>query len=1150
MKTSEFLGHLREQGVKLWTESGELRLKAPKGVLTPELRDELVARKQEILAVLASAAKPAPASASAGLSPSDPIDRVSRDGDLPLSFMQQRLWFLARLDPELCAYNIPMSWRLRGALDTAALEHAIREVVRRHEVLRSVFPDLDGRPRQAVLAPEAIELEHLDGLDAAALEAALTERAGTPFELATGPLFRPCLARVAEDEHVLFCLVHHIVFDGWSIDVFLNELKAHYSAHVGGGASPLDELPVQYADFASWQREVMQGPELDRQLGYWREQLGGELPVLELPFDHPRPAVQTYSGAKVRVPLSRELVDGLTQVAQGAGSTLFMALLAAYQVVLQRYSGLDDVIVASPIANRGKPELGGLLGFFANTLVLRTDLSGAPSFVELLARVRATCLGAFEHQDVPFEKLVDELAPQRTLSYTPLFQTMFMIEGGVGVRDSLGDVEIAPYELATSVARTELMVYAYHAGDDWSLWAEYNTDLFEAATVERLLAGLERVVEQVVARPEASIDELDVLAPEERAELVEGRNDTAAEIPAAPVHAQFEARVRETPEAVALVFPALDAEGSDTQLTYAELDAAANRLARELVARGVRPRSLVGLCLERSLEMVTAQLAILKAGAAYVPLDPAFPEDRVRYMTADAALAVIVTAEAQAGLFDGPELVLVDRDAAAIAAREDTSLELEVDARDRIYVIYTSGSTGRPKGVELEHRSVSNFLASIAREPGFAAGDRLLAVTTLSFDISVLELLLPLVVGGTTIVAPSAVVSDGAGLARLIDSARPDVMQATPATWRLLLVTGWEGAASLRIFSGGEALPRELADELLPRGAELWNLYGPTETTIWSTVCRVRDDDRPITVGRPIANTSLYVLDPHGRPVPQGVAGELFIGGDGLARGYLERPELTAERFVPDPFSRASGACMYRTGDRARWLATGELECLGRVDNQVKLRGFRIELGEIETVLADCDAVRECVAVVREDTPGDQRLVAYVVPAAADVELDPAPLREAARERLPGYMVPAGFVAVDALPLTPNGKVDRRALLERGPAPSGPSTDIQAPRNDLERRIADVWGPALGLAEVPVDSNFFDLGGHSLLLAEVHVKLQQALTQEVTIIELFQYPTIASLAAHLESHRADSPGTSTRVRKGRQTAAGRGSTRQRRRIRE
>jgi len=1158
VKTSEFLGGLRSRGVQLWTEDGELRVKAPKGVLTAELRDELLARKAEILSVLASTAAPRTASSAAGsgLTLADPIPPAPRDADLPLSFMQQRLWFLTRLEPTLTAYNIPMSWRLRGPLDADALERALLEIARRHEVLRTVFPDRDGRPRQQVLDVDAIRLERLEMSDPEQLRAALEERAGVALDLAAGPLLRPCLVRLAADDHVLFCLVHHIVFDGWSIDAFLGELRALYAAFAAGQPSPLEEPPVQYADFASWQRAVLEGPDLDRQLAYWREQLGGELPVLELPFDHPRPAVQTYAGAKVHVPVSSALIAELSRVARASGATLFMALLAAYEIVLHRYSGLEDVIVASPIANRGKPELAGLLGFFANTLVLRADLSGDPSFRELLDRVRAVCLGAFEHQDVPFERLVDELAPQRTLSYTPLFQTLFMVEEGVGIRETMGAVELAPHPLPTRVARTELMVYTYRAADEWSLWAEYNTDLFEAPTVERLLAGFARVLEQVVADPAATIGGLELLSAAEREDLLETRNDTAADFPGAAVHAQFEQQARRTPDAVALVGPALADDERDEEWSYAELDAAANRLARELIARGVTPGSLVGLGLERSPEMVAAQLAILKTGAAYVPLDPAFPPSRISYMAEDAGLEVVVTTTAHRELFAGRTAVYLDADGDAIAAREPTSPGIEVDASARMYVIYTSGSTGRPKGVELEHRSVSNFLTSMAREPGFAAGERLLAVTTLSFDIAVLELLLPLVCGGTTIVAPSEVVSDGPRLARLIETAHPHVMQATPATWRLLLVTGWEGAPGLRLFSGGEALPRDLADALLARGAEVWNLYGPTETTIWSAVARVRDDGAPIAVGRPIANTRLYVLDARLRPVPPGVAGELFIGGAGVARGYLQRAELTAERFLPDPFAPATGGApaprMYRTGDRARWLPAGELQVLGRLDNQVKLRGFRIELGEIEAVLAEEATVAECVAVVREDAPGDQRLVAYVVGHGAVPDV--AALRAAARGRLPGYMVPQAIAVLDALPLTPNGKVDRRAL----PVPSAPGApgvaggadaDASVPQSDLERRIAAIWSAALGRSEVPVRSNFFDLGGHSLLLAEVHVKLQQALDQDVTIIELFQYPTIASLAAHLENGRAAASGAG-RGRKGRGPSAGRLALRQRRRIRE
>jgi amino acid adenylation domain-containing protein len=673
-----------------------------------------------------------------------------------------------------------------------------------------------------------------------------------------------------------------------------------------------------------------------------------------------------------------------------------------------------------------------------------------------------------------------------------------------------------------------------------------------------MLRHYQQLLTEVVRDPDRPLSQLPLLPAEERSVLIDGWNDTAAPYPAEPIHAQFERQADATPDACALIFPAAAGAAQDgaqdERLSYRELDRRATRLARHLRASGVRPDTLVGLCLERSCEMLVAQLAILKAGAAYVPLDPSFPVERLKYMVADAGLELVVTRSELVGLFDGlaaprpVRFARLDEEAAAIDAQDAARFDSGVDAGARMYVIYTSGSTGRPKGVEVEHRSVSNFLASIAREPGFAAGERLLAVTTLSFDIAVLELFVPLVTGGTVILAPKEATADGPALIELCERYRPEVLQATPATWRLLLLSGWRGLAGLRMLSGGEALPRELAEELLPKGRELWNLYGPTETTVWSSAHRVASGEGPVRIGRPIASTRISVLDRARRPAPIGVPGDLWIGGEGLARGYLGRPELTAERFVSDPFSPRPGARMYLTGDRARWHADGTLECLGRIDNQIKLRGYRIELGEIEAVVAEHPSVRQCVAIVREDTPGDQRLTAYCTLDAAagngtPSALDADALRALCRARLPGYMVPSAFVALDAFPLTPNAKVDRLALAQRPlETPAGAAEAEQAaPRNELESKIAAVWSRLLRRPRVPIHANFFDLGGHSLLLAEMRVALTEALARPVSVIELFQYPTIAGLAAHLAEARAGAAPkqAEARGRRGQSLSAGR-----------
>ncbi len=1166
MKTSEFLSLLRDLQIRVWVANGELKCSAPKGALSADLKRELVARKEEILSVLESAAESGGDDGALGAA----IPRAPRGGDLPLSFTQQRLWFLQQLDPDLVAYNVPMSWRLSGPLDVSALERSMVEIVNRHEVLRAVFPIRSGRPTVAFLDPGRIRLETIEKPEElsdeewrAEVRGLLEERAREPFRLDQGPLFRPALARIGPDEHVLFALVHHMVFDGWSIERFLGELRTLYEAFAAGRPSPLDELPIQYADYAAWQRKTAERESFAREMSYWRQALSGELPVLEIPRDRPRPPVQTYAGAKEHHPIGRALVDSLEELARRENATLYMVLLAAYKALLQRYTGLDDVLVASPIAGRDREEVQGLIGFFANTLVLRTSLEGDPTFRELIARVKQTCLNAYEHQDVPFERLVDELVPQRNLSYSPLFQTLFMIEEGVGLHERMGEVVVEAYELDTFVARTDLMLYVYRAAHDWSVWGEYNTDLFDGPTIAGLLRHYVRLLEAVAANPGRRISRLPLLRDGERQQVVHGWSGPASSYPRAALHEQVEKRVDANPESVALIYPGLGGlagpglDGKeDEQLSYRELDERANRLAHHLIKRRIGPGDLVGVCLERTSGMVETVLGILKSGAAYVPLDPSFPKDRLAYMAQDSGAKLVVSRSEHGELFEssGVEVLQLDQLEDALAQEPKTRPGVRVEPSSRMYVIYTSGSTGRPKGVEIEHRSVSNFLASMQREPGFARGEKLLAVTTLSFDISVLELLLPLVSGGTVVLAPKEALADGEKLSELLERFEPEVMQATPATWRLLLLSGWEGSSKLRILSGGEALARELADELLARGKEVWNLYGPTETTIWSTVKKVESGNGAVTIGRPIANTRVYVLDRNLEPVPVGVAGELWIGGEGLARSYLERSELTRERFIPDPFTAARSADepgrMYRTGDLARWKRDGELECLGRIDTQVKLRGFRIELGEIESVLHEVEGVRQAVCVVKEEAAGDQRLIGYYVTkeGGRNGEALAEALREKARERLPSYMVPSLFSELAELPLTPNGKVDRKALRALELSRVAPSdAPMASAETELENRIAQVWGEVLKLEQVSVTRNFFDLGGHSLLLAEAHAKLRETVDSELSIIEMFQFPTVRALASHLEDRSAST--ATNREQRSRSLASGRQALMQRKRVR-
>jgi amino acid adenylation domain-containing protein len=767
--------------------------------------------------------------------------------------------------------------------------------------------------------------------------------------------------------------MHHIVSDGWSMGVLVREVAALYSAYVRGEESPLEELPIQYADFAHWQRTWLQGEVLAAQLDYWRAELADAPTVIDLPIDKPRPPVQTFRGAHHPLQLSAELSGQLRDLSRRHGSTLFMTLLAALDLLLCRYAKQEQVLVGTPIANRNRSETEGLIGFFVNTLVLRGDVRGNPSFGELLRRVRETALGAYAHQDLPFEKLVEELQPERDMSRSPLFQVMFILQNAPGEALELEGLSLSGVETAGETAKFELTLALQEQGGVIVGGVEYNLDLFEAETIGRLMASYEQVLQAVVEDAEQRVFEIELLSEAERRLLVEEWNDTKTEYPCETcIHELFASQVANTPSQVAIVH---DGE----QLSYAELNARANQLAHHLRASGVKPGSPVGICIPPSIDMVVGLLGILKAGAAYIPLDPSYPRPRLRVILNDIDAPFLVT---QTELLDtlpdhSAHTICLDVERQAISARSTDEPGVDISAMSPAYIIFTSGSTGQPKGVQISHRAVVNFLTAMSRQPGLNQDDVLLAVTSLSFDIAGLELYLPLITGARLVLATREETMDGALLLKKLVQSGATAMQATPTTWRLLIAAGWKGPAPFKVLCGGEALPTDLAPELTQRSAEVWNLYGPTETTIWSTVQRL-DHERDVTIGRPIANTQIYLLDDHLQAVPRGVAGQLYIGGAGLAIAYLNQPALTAERFVPNPFG-TDGSRLYQTGDLARYRRNGEIEYLGRLDQQVKIRGFRIELGEIEAVLSAHESLREAIVVARETASGDQQLVAYVV---------------------------------------------------------------------------------------------------------------------------------------------------------------------------
>ena len=1041
-----------------------------------------------------------------------PIEPRDRSEPLALSFAQQRMWFLAQLEPDSPFYNIPAAVRFQGDLDRDALEKTFNVILRRHETLRTRIEDVAGRPVATVSEDSLLPIARADLSSLppeerdAEMQRLIAAEARQPFDLASDLAIRVKLLHLAPNDSVLLVTLHHIAADGWSIGVLVSEIAVLYPAFAANQPSSLPVLPVQYGDFAAWQQQRLQGEVLERQLSYWRDRLEGAPALLELPTDRPRPAVQSFQGANYRFAIAPEISAALSRVSQQAGCTLFMTLFAGFDILLARYSNSTDIVVGVPIANRNRAEIENVIGLFVNTLVLRTDLSDDPAIDDLLARVREIALGAYAHQDMPFERLVEELQPERSLGHSPLFQVLFILQNAPFSEIELPGLTLSLLENDRGVAQFDLTLSMEEKESGLVGEFEYNIELFDETTIARMAECYQMLLAAIAADPTQRVSELPSLTETERQQLSAWNQTDTEYLQTFCIHQLFEAQVERTPEAIALVL-------EDRQLTYAELNRKANQLARHLQTLGAQPDGLVGICCDRSPEMVIGMLGILKAGAAYVPLDPYYPEERLQWMVSDSEMPILLTQEKWQGVLPDRQARIVcwEKDGGAIAGQSDRNLESPV-ASDRLaYVIYTSGSTGKPKGVQIEHRNAVNFLTSMQQQPGLEASDTLLAVTSISFDIAALELFLPLVTGARVALASREVAMDGALLDRAIATTEATVMQATPATWRMLRASGWKGQAGLKILCGGEALSGDLAEWLAASGTTVWNLYGPTETTIWSAVYPLEQTEFPATipVGHPIANTRLYVLDRHGESVPIGVAGELHIGGAGLARGYLKRAELTVEKFIAHP----RWGRLYRTGDVARYRADGAIEYLGRTDYQVKIRGFRIELGEIEAALSQFPSVREAVAIARPNDRDEKTLVAYVV--AAQESLSTSALRDFLQNKLPDYMVPSSFVTLDALPLTPNGKVDRKALPE--PERAIALSDDDLPATPTEVSIANIWTRVLGCDRVGVRQNFFELGGHSLLATQVVSQMREAFQVELPLRRLFECSTIERLARAVET---------------------------------
>ncbi|HBL59419.1 MAG TPA: non-ribosomal peptide synthetase [Cyanobacteria bacterium UBA8803] len=1064
-----------------------------------------------------------------------PLVPVSRAGNLPLSFTQTKLWFLDQLAPNSATYNMPYAYRLKGVLNLMALEQSLVEITRRHESLRTTFISVDGEPLQIIAQRSNLTLPLIDieEISAAAREEEakrLTiEEAQAPFNLAVGPLVRVKLLRLAAEDHILLVTLHHIISDGWSRGIFRRELAALYEAFSSEKPSPLPELPIQYADFAVWQRNWLQGEVLETQLSYWKQQLGGQLPVLDLPADRPRPPVQTYSGQKQSLVISPELTQALKTLSQKSGVTLFMTLLAAFQILLYRYSGQEDIIIGTPIAGRTRVETEGLIGFFVNTLALRTNLAGNPSFEELLERVREVALGAYAHQDIPFEKLVAELQPERDISRSPLFQVMFILQNTPQSTFEFPGLTLSTLEVNSVGAKFDLTLSLTETTEGILGRWTYSTDLFDSATITRMTGHFQTLLEGIIANPSQPICELRLLTAAERHQMLVEWNDTYSEYPQDTcIHQLFEAQVQRTPDALAVVF----ADPHSTvfprvqqKLTYRELNNRANQLAQYLQKLGISPEVMVGIAVERSLEMIIGVLGILKAGGAYVPLDPALPKERLDYMIEDTGIGVLLIQKSLVNSFSEfrGHVVCLDSDWQVIESESTNNPTSGLKPYNLAYVIYTSGSTGKPKGVAVEHRNLCGFAAPARLQAYHVKPDsRVLMFGSLSFSTSLSEIFMTLLVGATLYVAKQESLLPGTGLARLLREYAITHIKTTPSVLAAMPDADFPALQIITVM--GEPSSTEVLARWIP-GRTLLNSYGATEVSVSSTCGEYKDTRTRPAIGRPISNTAIYILDAHLQPVPVNVPGEIFIAGVGVARGYLNQPDITAAKFISNPFEACQYSRIYQTGDLACYLPDGNIIHLGRIDNQVKIRGFRIELGEIQAVLTQHPHIQESTVIVREDTPGEKRLVAYAIPHQ---EVSPTidELRRFLKQKLPDYMVPSSFVFLDTLPLLPNGKLDPGSL----PVPDYSSHDSEstfvAPTDELELQLTKIWEQVLKVQPISINSNFFDLGGHSLLAVQLFTQIRKVINKDLPLATLFQAPTIAQLATIIRQQGWSTPWSS------------------------
>jgi len=1127
MAVSDLLKQLQALDVRIWAEDDRLRLDAPKGALTPELREALAARKAEILTYLNNlqTADRLPALVSVG-----------GQGLLPLSFAQKRMWLLQQMDQGTGAYNISQAVRLRGALNVEALALCLNAIVQRHAILRTTYRVVDGMPFQEVNAIRPLPLPVIDLTASPTAQAEVQKliraEAIQPFDLERDWPIRVKLLRVAAADHILLTTIHHIASDGSAFAVLGRELVALYENYAAHGSldGVLPPLPIQYADYAVWEEKLLQSDFVAGQLAYWQEQLGGQLPELDLPTDYGRSPVRTFHGARLDMRLSRDLSQQLRQFCQAEGVTLFVALLAAFKLLLHRYTGQEDIVVGSPIVGRSRAELEKMIGLFLNTLALRTDLSGEPSYRELVGRVRQVGQGAISNQDVPFEMVLEALKTSRDLSRTPLFQVFFNVLNFSRRVDGFSSLEVEVLVNPEPDSLFDVTLYVEEIGEQIDLHLAYNTDLFKKERMEALLAHFSRVLEQAVENPDRCLEDFSLLTEGEREKLLVAWNDTAVPVNLICLHHMFENQAAQTPDAAALIF-----EGAC--LSYEELNRRANRLAHYLrQVHQVGPGVLVAIGLERSWEMVIGILGVLKAGGAYVPLDPTHPESRLADILADTRASLLLTQVrplANLPAFAGT-IIHLDRAQELLAGQPDTNPEPLAALNDLAYVVYTSGSTGKPKGVLAHHRGVAHHLTFLANHYGVTQRDVVVQIPTVSFDASVRDTFTPLISGAKVIILNEAEAGDPRAIvARMRDHGVTCILSIVPSLLGQLLMEAaklpWPKESLRLLLTSGESLSLAYcrqAKEIFGAALEVVNQYGPTECTMTSTYHRVHDQDdnrQYAFIGRPIANTQVYLLDKYLNLVPTGAPGEVHIGGMGVSYGYLNRPELTAEKFIPHPFSDDPAARLYKTGDHARYLADGTLEFIGRIDNQVKIRGFRVELGEIEVALLAHTAVREAVAIMREDQPGDKRLVAYVILHETETPPDQAALRGFVAETLPAYMVPAAFVYMDEFPKTPNRKIDRKALPMPDLSRDVLGRQYVAPRTEVEEIVAQVMAESLNLEKVGIWDNFFELGGHSLLVTRLLFRITELFHVELQLRHFFENPTVAGTVELLLADSHDRP---------------------------